>query len=365
MIRTENLGKRYGDKEIVSGITLDVKEGEMFGLIGPSGAGKSTLLRLLDLLEEPTGGSLTLLGEPVTLHPSDRLKLRLRMAMLLQKPVVFNTTVEGNIALGLKFRKAAKEEIARKVKEALDAIGLAGYGNRKAITLSGGEAQRVALARAMVTEPEILYLDEPTANLDPPSTEKIEQLVVQMNRELGTTVLLSTHDMLQGQRLASRIGVIMKGKLLQTGAPRKIFHRPENTQIAQFVGMENIIEGEIIASERDEITIDAGGVRIQALSSQPVGTPVNVLFRGEDVTIDLSPRTRTSARNLLQGKIVKLTPVGPFEHVEVDCGIPITALVTIRSAEDLNLEPGKTIWISLKATAVHVLARNNQHKLVN
>jgi tungstate transport system ATP-binding protein len=359
LIETEKLVKRYGNKEIVSDITFEVKEGEMFGLIGPSGAGKSTLLRLLDLLEEQSEGSLTLLGEPVTHNLSQRLKLRLRMAMLLQKPVVFNTTVEGNIALGLKFRKVGKEEIARKVKDALDAIGLTGYGPRKAITLSGGEAQRVALARAMVTEPEILYLDEPTANLDPPSTEKIEQLVIQMNREFGTTVLLSTHDMLQGQRMVSRIGVIMKGNLLQTGSPRKIFHRPENTQIARFVGMENIIEGEVIASDREEVTIAANGVQIQALSSQPVGTPVNALFRGEDVTIDLSPRTSTSARNLLQGKIEKLTPIGPFEHVEMDCGIPITAMVTIRSAEDLGLEPGKEVWISIKATAVHVLARNS------
>jgi tungstate transport system ATP-binding protein len=358
LIETEQLGKRYGNKEIVSDVTFEVKKGEVFGLIGPSGAGKSTLLRLLDLLEEQTEGSLTLLGEPVTHNPSDRLRLRLRMAMLLQKPVVFNTTVEGNIALGLKFRKVGKAEIARKVHDALDAIGLTGYNTRKAITLSGGEAQRVALARAMVTEPEILYLDEPTANLDPPSTEKIEQLVVQMNRELGTTVLLSTHDMLQGQRLARRIGVIMNGKLLQTGTTRKIFHRPENTQIARFVGIENLIDGEVIASDREEVTIAAGDVQIQALSPFPVGTKVTALFRGEDVTIDLAPRSSTSARNMLHGTVKKLTPVGPFEHLEIDCGIHITALVTIRSAEDLGLESGKEVWISFKATAVHVLKQS-------
>jgi tungstate transport system ATP-binding protein len=359
LIETEKLGKRYGDSEIISDITLKVKKGEIFGLIGPSGAGKSTLLRLLDLLEEQSEGSLNLLGEPVTSNPSERLKLRMRMAMLLQKPVVFNTTVEGNIALGLKFRKMDKKEIARKVHNALEAIGLSGYHSRKAITLSGGEAQRVALARSMVTEPEILYLDEPTANLDPPSTEKIEQLVVQMNRELGTTVVVSTHDMLQGQRLAGRIGVIMEGRLLQTGSTRKIFHRPENTQIARFVGMENIFEGEVVATDREEVTIAVGDLRIQAVSPFPVGTKVNVLFRGEDVTIDLAPRIATSARNLLQGRVQKLTPVGPFEHVVMDCGIPITALVTIRSAEDLGLNPGKEVWVSIKATAVHVLSRNS------
>jgi tungstate transport system ATP-binding protein len=359
LIETENLGKRYGEKEIISDITFDVKEGEVFGLIGPSGAGKSTLLRLLDLLEEQTEGSLTLLGEEVTHTPADRLKLRLRMAMLLQKPVVFNTSVENNIAVGLKFRKVPKAEIERKVREALDEIGLKGYGARRASTLSGGEAQRVALARAMVIEPEILYLDEPTANLDPQSRDKIEQLVVQLNRDIGTTVLLSTHDMLQGQRLAKRIGVIMKGKLLQTGTTRKIFHRPENTQIARFVGMENLIDGEVIASEREEITISAGEVQIQALSSYPVGKKVTALFRGEDVTIDLESRSATSARNQLHGTVKNLVPVGPFEHVEMDCGVPITALVTIRSAEDLDLEPGKEVWVSFKATAIHVIGQES------
>jgi ABC-type sugar transport systems, ATPase components len=360
LIETEHLGKRYESKDVISDINLMVKEGEIFGLIGPSGAGKSTLLRILDLLEEQTEGNLNLLGEAVTRNPSERLKLRLRMAMLLQKPVIFNTSVEGNIALGLKFRKAAKGEIERKVKEALEAIGLTGYESRKAVTLSGGEAQRVALARAMVTEPEILYLDEPTANLDPPSTEKIEQLVVQMNRDLGTTVVLSTHDMLQGQRLAERLGVIMNGRLLQTGSTRRIFHRPENTQIARFVGIENLIDGEITATDREEITIEANGVQFHALSSYPLGTKVTAVFRGEDVTIDLAPRSSTSARNLLRGTIQKLTPVGPFEHVVMDCGVPVTSLVTIRSSEDLGLEPGKEVWISIKATAVHVLEQGSK-----
>ncbi|MDD1672873.1 MAG: ABC transporter ATP-binding protein [Methanomicrobiales archaeon] len=359
MIETEKLGKQYSYKEIISDVTFRVEEGEMFGLIGPSGAGKSTLLRLLDLLEEQTEGSLSLLGEPVTRNPTERLKLRLRMAMLLQKPVVFNTSVEGNIALGLKFRKVGKAETAQKVHDALDAIGLTGYGTRKAITLSGGEAQRVALARAMVTEPEILYLDEPTANLDPPSTEKIEQLVVRMNKELGTTVILSTHDLLQGQRLAKRIGVLMNGKLLQTETTRKIFHQPQSTQIARFVGMDNLIDGKVIATDREEVTIATGNVEIHALSSYPVETKVTALFRGEDVTIDLYPRSTTSARNLLHGTIEKLVPVGPFEHVLIDCGVLIIALVTIRSVEDLGLAPGKEVWVSFKATAVHVIAQNS------
>jgi tungstate transport system ATP-binding protein len=302
---------------------------------------------------------MLLLGEEVNSVPSERLKLRLRMAMLLQKPVVFNTSVEKNIALGLKFRKVAKTEIDRKVREALSAINLPGYGTRKAITLSGGEAQRVALARAMVTEPEILYLDEPTANLDPPSTEKIEQLVLKMNSELGTTVILSTHDMLQGQRLAGRIGVLMNGELLQTGTIRNIFHQPRTKQIARFVGMQNILNGVVTASEHDEVTIEVEGKNIRALSSLPMGREVTALFRGEDVTIDLTQRVSSSARNIFQGTVTRLQPVGPFVDVTIDCGFPVTSLVTLRSVEDLKLTPGREVWISFKATAIHVLPQNS------
>ena len=359
MIETEQLGKVYEDKRILNDVTFRVKEGEIFGLIGPSGAGKSTLLRLLDLLEMQSEGSLSLLGEEVTADSSKRLQLRRKMAMLLQKPVVFNSSVENNIALGLKFRKVGAREIAQKVKEALREIGLVGYASRKAITLSGGEAQRVALARAMVTEPEIFYLDEPTANLDPPSTEKIEQLVVKMNRDLGTTVILSTHDMLQGQRLVKRMGVMMGGELQQVGNTREIFHQPTTRQIARFVGMENLLEGEVISSSQQEVAIGVKGLILNAVSTFPPGKKVTACFRAEDVTIDLAQRSSTSARNVFHGTVRYLTPVGPFVDVQIDCGgVTITSLVTFRSMEDLSLASGSEVWISFKATGIHLLPRD-------
>ncbi len=148
------------------------------------------------------------------------------MALLNQKPVIFSRSVFDNIALGMKYRKKSNQEIKDSVRDALEVIGLEGYGNRMARTLSGGEAQRVALARSIVTKPEILFLDEPTANLDPHSTKKIEELVLEINREYNTTIVLSTHDMLQGQKLAARIGVILDGKIPQIGTTNEIFHKP-------------------------------------------------------------------------------------------------------------------------------------------
>jgi tungstate transport system ATP-binding protein len=354
-IEAESLVKKYEARDVIRDVSVSVGEGEIFGFIGPSGSGKSTLLRLLDLIEQPTRGQLTIFGEDA-LDAGPRFGIRRRMALLNQKPVIFNRSVSENIALGLKYRQQAKTGIDRAVKDSLDAVGLSGYGPRAARTLSGGEAQRVALARAVVTKPEILFLDEPTTNLDPVSAEKIEEIIVRLNRDERITVVVSTHDMLQGQRLAHRLGVIMDGTLPQVGTTREIFHQPETKNIARFVGVENMFSGVVMDSRDGEAVVDIGGKPVRAVSPFPPGTKVSVLFRAEDVTLHLGQSTGTSARNMFAGKIRRLVPSGPFVDVIVDCGIDITALVTIRSAEDLGLVTGKECWVSFKATAIHVIA---------
>ena len=172
-----------------------------------------------------------------------RLSIRRRMAMVFQKPGVLNTTVAGNVAFGLKFRQVEKSETESRVNEALDIVGLLHLAHRKAVTLSGGEMQRVAIARALVTRPEVLLLDEPTANLDPVNTELIEKLILDIHRKFQTTIILSTHDMIQGQRLADRIGVIINGRIAQVGSIHDIFYRPNGKDIARFVGIDTILSG--------------------------------------------------------------------------------------------------------------------------
>ena len=356
MIDAGNLAKIYGEKEILRDITFSIPDGEIFGLIGPSGSGKSTLLRLLDLIEMPSEGTLSIFGEDA-LSPDARFHLRRRMAMLYQKPIIFNRTVYENIALGMKYRNEGETTIRKRVKEALDDIGLSDYSRRSARTLSGGEAQRVALARAIVTDPEVLFLDEPTANLDPPSAEKIEEIITRLNRETGMTIFVSTHDMLQGQRLAGRMGVMMDGRLPQIGTTLEIFHRPATKNLARFVQVDNILDGIVTTNQRGEAAVDVSGMSLCAVTPMDPGRKVSVLFRAEDVTIGVDGMARTSARNVYACRIKRLIPSGPFVHVIVDCGIEITALVTIRSAEDLGLSPGKDVWISVKATAIHVLPR--------
>jgi tungstate transport system ATP-binding protein len=355
VIKAESLSKQYGKKEILRNVSFSIDKGEIFGLIGPSGSGKSTLIRLLDLLEMPTGGSLSILGTDA-LAPRSRFDLRSRMALLNQKPVIFGMSVFDNVAIGMRYRRKGRQEIDNAVHDALEVIGLRGYGERMARTLSGGEAQRVALARSIVTRPEILFLDEPTANLDPHSTKKIEELVLEINRKYDTTIVLSTHDMLQGQKLATRIGVILDGKIPQIGTTNEIFHKPATANIARFVGVENIFSGVITMNRNGEATIDIQGIVFQAVADLPETSTVSILFRAEDVTIHLEEISKTSARNIFSGKIKSLVPSGPFVNVVIDCGQDINALVTISSAEELGLSFGKLVWISIKATAIHVIS---------
>ncbi len=167
MIQITSLCRTAGDRKILESVTLTIRRGEIFTLIGPSGSGKTTLLRLIDLLDTPDSGTITIDGFPTDGTEPERLKIRRRMAMVFQKPSVLNSTVEENIAAGLKFRGIAREEITKEVSSVLELVGLSHLSGRRAPTLSGGEMQRLAIARAIVTKPDVLFLDEPTANLDP------------------------------------------------------------------------------------------------------------------------------------------------------------------------------------------------------
>jgi ABC-type sugar transport system ATPase subunit len=216
-IEVKGLCKSYGRAEILRDIDLTVEHGEVLALIGPTGSGKTTLLRLIDLLEEPTNGEVKIDGMGVTGLPErDRLKIRRRMAMVFQKPVMFRENVLENVSYGLKIR--GERKIDGRVREAILAVGLEGYEPRDANTLSGGEMQRIALARALVLEPDLLLLDEPTANLDPKTATAIDALI---SRFEGT-VIMATHNMHQARRLSDRIAVLVEGRLISLGSPKEI-----------------------------------------------------------------------------------------------------------------------------------------------
>jgi tungstate transport system ATP-binding protein len=358
MIEITGLCRKVGDRVLVKDINFTIPDGMIFGIIGPSGSGKTTLMRMIDLLDNPTRGTIVINGTIATRDKKQQLELRRKMGMVFQKPIVLSTTVFENVSYGLRFRGVKGEELKSRVMEAIDLVGLSGYEERYAPTLSGGEMQRVAIARSMVTRPEVLLLDEPTANLDPASTEKIEELIRTINARIGTTIIMSTHDLDQGQHIAHRIAVVIGGAITQAGTPEEVFHKPVTSEIARFVGLENIIGGTVNTSEDGLISISSHGKEVEAVSGEPVGSQVFFSIHPDDITLhsgtDFEKNT-SSARNCIIGTVMVTTLSGPFVLVTLDCGFPLKIIVTRRSVEDLGIQPGKEMQACFKASAVHVM----------
>ena len=221
----------YGSRRVLDVAALTIEQGEIFGLVGPSGAGKSTLLRLLNFLELPGAGTLTFAGQPVT--ASLPLTEKRRVVAVFQKPGLLNRTVSANIAYGLKLRGRA---IPSSLLHAwLERLGLSPLAHQSAHKLSAGEAQRVALARALVLEPDVLLLDEPTANLDPYNVGLMETIVREEQERTGMTVVLVTHNVFQARRLAHRVGLMLEGGMVEVAEKEDFFTRPQTSVAAAFV----------------------------------------------------------------------------------------------------------------------------------
>jgi tungstate transport system ATP-binding protein len=356
LIRTVNVGQSYEGQDVLKNINLSINKGDILALIGPTGAGKTTLLRILDLLEKPHYGQVYFDGVEVGKSRELQLKARRRMAYVHQKPVVFTTNVFNNVAYALKWRRVKKAAVRSKTEDMLELVGLADYSHRNAKTLSGGETQRLAIARALITEPEVLFLDEPTANMDPISISKIEEVLAHVIEEKKTTVVMATHDMSQGQRLARLIGVIINGELAQIDTPIDIFTMPKSKEVAEFVGVENILNGEVVGKEGELTQIKVNGCIINTVNSFDVGEKVHILIRPEVIVFSLSPDD-TSARNVLKGKVNSITTVGHMVRLEVDCGFSLLGTITKHAAQDLNITIGKEVYAAFKATAIHAIKR--------
>ncbi|WP_054847751.1 ATP-binding cassette domain-containing protein [Methanoculleus chikugoensis] len=365
IIEAQGIRKSYGSLLALHDVDIAVEEGEILALIGPSGSGKSTLLRVLDLIEPATEGELSIFGIDVVEERGRWLDLRRRMGMLFQRPIVFNASVYDNVAMGLRYRRASGDEIDRRVREALEAVGLSRYTRSRATDLSGGEQQRVALSRVLVTDPEVLFLDEPTANLDPTSTATIEEIVVRLNREAGMTVLISTHDLAQGgQRLAHRVGGVMieGGTIAQTGGPSSdVFRAPKDRRIARFVGVQNIIPaGSSPGARGGSPRWRWAGGRSSRRPPPPADEVEMVIRGGEDVSLHRREPMHEEAENLFPAMVTRIEPAAPFVNVTVRCGCDLVALVTARRADASDFVRGMEVWVSLQAKAVHLIPREER-----
>jgi tungstate transport system ATP-binding protein len=228
-----NVTKEYEGRRVLHVEQLEVRKGEILALVGPSGAGKSTLLRLLNFLEAPSAGEIRFQGMAFCQGQAMPLDLCRKVTTVFQRPILFNRSVWANVAYGLILR--GNRPVAEHVERALEQVGLGHLARHKARTLSGGEAQRVALARAIVLQPEVLLLDEPTANLDPYNVGLIESIAADLNRQQGTTIILVTHNVFQARRLAHRVGLLLEGQVIELADTEAFFGSPTDSRTKAFV----------------------------------------------------------------------------------------------------------------------------------
>ena len=342
-----------------TGFSLDVPElnvapGTTLALLGPSGSGKSTLLFLLGLLEKPDSGRVLLDGEPVTTR--DRVA-RLKMAAVFQRPYLMKGSVASNVGYGLGLRRVPVAERRGRVISALERVGLAGYEDRSALSLSGGEAHRVALARALVLEPRILLLDEPLASLDPLLKRRLSLDFARILRAEGVTTVYVTHDHDEAMVVSQQTAVMRGGRIVTSGPTDDVTGVPADEWTASFLGVEAPIPGRIERAAEGLLHVRCDGVDIVAVGTGAVGEGVSLGIRPEDVLIAEAgvDFPLTSARNRLEATVVELEPRGAIWHVVMDAGgVRIASSVSRSALAEMHLESGTRVTVLFKATAVRV-----------
>jgi len=335
--------------------SFTLHENEVLSLIGPNGAGKSTLLLALARLIPAATGTLRCQGEPIV---SDRATFayRRRLAMVFQQPLLFDATVFDNVAAGLKIRGLSRQEVRSRVMATMELFNMVNLAERSARKLSGGEAQRTSLARAFAIRPEMIFLDEPFVALDPPTRQALMDDLDRILTETGTAAVLATHDQLEALRLSDRMVVMNQGEIVQSGTPVEVMNQPVDEFVASFVGMENVLTGTVLAAAAGLVTVALAERRIEFPGTAAAGETAVFCIRPEHVTIDIfDPAGETSARNVFPATIRKIIPTGVFQKIHLDCGFFLVAYLTNQSLGNLHLDEGKRVFVSFKATAVHLI----------
>ncbi|MEQ1889742.1 MAG: ABC transporter ATP-binding protein [Alphaproteobacteria bacterium] len=343
IIRIEAVSKFFGGKPAVDNVTLDIRQGEFFALVGPSGCGKTTLLRMLAGFETPDKGRIMIDGRDMTgIGPNYR-----PVNMLFQSYAVFpHMNVEDNVAYGLKIARKKRGEIISQTQEALKLVKLAGFEKKKPDELSGGERQRVALARALIMRPAVLLLDEPLSALDAKLREAMQLEMVHLQKTVGITFLLVTHDQSEALSVANRIAVMQDGAVRQVASPQELYDAPNCRFVADFIGKINLFEGVAAAApQQNRVRISAAGIGQVELDGEVLG-PVILAVRPEKIQISHEAGVQRGWI-WVHGKVTDIVYFGGHSNVFVDIGAgrPLQAgIPNDRRAGMANAAPGDFVW---------------------
>lgn len=354
-LEIRDVSKMFGDFTALQDVTLDIHEGELICFLGPSGCGKTTLLRAIAGLDYQTTGRIYQKGRDISdVPPSDR-----DFGIVFQSYALFpNLTVESNIGYGLVNRKMGRADVKARVEELLELVGLEGSEDKFPAALSGGQQQRVALARALATSPGMLLLDEPLSALDAKVREHLRHEMKELQRSLGITTIMVTHDQEEALSMADRIVVMSDGRIEQVGTPMEIYRNPVSAYVADFIGAMNFLHGKV--SRKGQVQVGKMNIAVNGASNQfKTGDDVVVCIRPEDVAVRDLARVKT---NRYEMAIRDVEFLGSFCRATLDVGgksgEELIADFSINLMRDFKLERGAKLNIALPKDHLQVFGSN-------